>query len=470
VVSLVDDPDVSGVVVNVHDITIRKHMEQELSHQAFHDTLTGLANRALFRDRIEHALQRTARTGDETAVLYIDLDGFKTINDSLGHDTGDAVLSAIGARLVNAVRDEDTVARLGGDEFGVLIEPGEDLAARAATVAERILASLTDPVEVAGTQLTVGASIGVAIGHGDSEAMLRNADVAMYQAKATGKRRWVIFDDGMREAAVERLRLDTDLHGVVDRDELELHYQPIVELATGHLTGFEALLRWNHPTLGMVAPDRFIAIAEDNGTIVTIGAWVVATACRTAKEWQDRRQDPTPLTMSINMSSRQLAGHGVVDMVRTALADSGVPPGAIVLELTESYLIRDPDTAAARLHELRDLGVRLAIDDFGTGYSSLGYLRQFPVDILKIDRSFVHALTLDDAVPGLIRAVLDLCRSLDLDAVAEGIEQPHQLDQLINEQCRLGQGFLFDRPLTRDDAAALVDDGDQVLVRPAEAR
>ncbi len=469
-VSLIDDPDVRGVVVNIHDITIRKHMEQELSHQAFHDTLTGLANRALFRDRIEHAVQRTVRTGDEAAVLYLDLDGFKTINDCLGHDTGDSVLTVIAERLLASVRSEDTVARLGGDEFGVLVEPGEDASTRAEAVATRILAALAEPVDVGGTRLSVGASIGVAIGHADSEALLRNADVAMYQAKAAGKRRWVVFDDGMRAAAVERLRIDTDLHSVLERDELALHYQPIVELATGRLTGFEALLRWNHPSLGLLSPDRFIPVAEDNGTIVAIGGWVMATACATAREWQVRHADGDALTMSVNLSPRQLASTGVVDMVREALADSGVPPESVVLELTESYLVHDPDSATARLHELRDLGVRLAVDDFGTGYSSLGYLRQFPVDILKIDRSFVHALTRDDEVPGLIRAVLDLCRTLDLDAVAEGIEQPHQLDQLVSERCRLGQGFLFDRPLSFEAAAALVGGVDVAGVKPAEAR
>ncbi len=460
VVSLVDDPDVAGVVVNVHDITLRKLMEQELSHQAFHDSLTGLANRALFRDRVDHAVERTARTGEDVAVLYVDLDGFKIINDSLGHDTGDAMLVQVAGRLEAAIRGGDTVARLGGDEFGVLVEPGPGARHRGERVAERILAALGEPIVIGGSPLTVGASIGIAVGHGGGDVLLRNADVAMYQAKAAGKRRWVLFDEEMRAAAVERLRLDADLQGVLGRDELELHYQPIVELDTGRLTGFEALLRWHHPELGLVTPDRFIPVAEENGTIIAIGAWVLREACQAARRWQETRPLAAPLTMAVNVSGRQLASDAFVRVVQEALHDSGIDPATLVLELTESYLMLDPDRAAARLRGLHDLGVRLAIDDFGTGYSSLGYLREFPVDILKIDRSFVATISLDDEVPSLIRAVLDLCRTLGLDAVAEGIEERHQLDQLLEEHCHLGQGFLFDRPLPEDEALALIGRGD----------
>ncbi|MBL8776393.1 MAG: EAL domain-containing protein [Acidimicrobiales bacterium] len=470
VVSLVDDRDVAGVVVNVHDITLRKLMEQELSHQAFHDVLTGLANRALFRDRVDHAVSRTVRTAEDVAVLYIDLDGFKTINDSLGHDTGDAVLVDIARRLEQAVRGGDTVARLGGDEFGVLVEPGADARRDAELVARRVLAALADPIQVQGTPLAVGASIGIAVGHAGGDVLLRNADVAMYQAKATGKRRWVLFDDDMRAAAVERLRLDADLHRALDRGEMALHYQPIVELESGELTGFEALLRWHHPELGLIAPDRFIPVAEENGTIVPIGAWVLATACRTAAAWRAARPDGRTLTISVNVSSRQLAGDGFVTVVEDALADTGLDPSTLVLELTESYLMLDPERAAARLRSLSALGVRLAVDDFGTGYSSLSYLREFPVDILKIDRSFVATISEDEEVPSLIRAVLDLCRTMGLDAVAEGIEEPHQLDQLLVERCPLGQGFLFDRPLTEEAARALVEGLGTAPVSPGAGR
>ena len=466
VVNLHDDPDVGGVVVNVHDITLRKLMEQELSHQAFHDGLTGLANRALFRDRIDHAVARSARTAEDVAVLYVDLDGFKTINDSLGHDTGDTVLVEVAQRLAQAVRGGDTVARLGGDEFGVLVEPGPHARQDGETVAERVLAALDPPIEVNGTPLGVGASVGIAVGHGTGEALLRNADVAMYQAKARGKRRWVLFDDAMRAAAVEHLQLDADLHLALDREELELHYQPIFELDSGRLTGFEALLRWNHPELGCISPDRFIPIAEENGTIIPIGAWVLSTAARTAASWQARTDADPPLTMSVNVSSRQLANDGFLAVVEQALEGAGLEPSNLVLELTESYLIVDPERAAARLRSLSEMGVRLAVDDFGTGYSSLSYLKEFPVDILKIDRSFIATITADEEVPSLIRAVLDLCRTMGLDAVAEGIEEPHQLDQLLVERCPLGQGFLFDRPLTEGAAAALVEELGAAPVRP----
>ncbi len=295
------------------------------------------------------------------------------------------------------------------------------------------------------------------------------AGVAMYQAKATGKRRWVLFDDDMRAAAVERLRLDADLHLALDRGGLALHYQPIVELESGDLTGFEALLRWHHPGLGLVGPDTFIPVAEENGTIVPIGAWVLATACRTAAGWPTR-PDGTPLTISVNVSSRQLASDAFLTVVADARRPSGLDPADLVLELTESCLIVDPERAAARLRSLGELGVRLAVDDFGTGYSSLSYLREFPVDILKIDRSFVATITEDEEVPSLIRAVLDLCRTMGLDAVAEGIEEPHQLDQLLVERCPLGQGFLFDRPLTENAARELVERLGAAPVTPGVGR
>jgi len=457
-VNLLGDPDVAGIVVNLHDITDRKRAVDELNHQAFHDALTGLANRALFRNRLDHALDRNARTGADPAVIFLDLDGFKTINDSLGHDAGDDLLREVAARLLAAVRRGDTVGRLGGDEFAILIEESLRSLDEATTIAERVLQSLTTPVSLGHQQVVVSASLGIAVGDGDcsSADLLRDADVAMYRAKTTGKAKWTVYDAGMRTVAVERLALENDLRQALDRKEFRLEYQPVIELETGRVVGFEALLRWDHPEFGVLPPDRFIPITEENGLIVPIGRWVLGEATRTAARWQKKFGTQRHVTMAVNVSGRQLASSDLVADVADALARSGLTPSSLVLEMTETVLISDPTAAAERLHELRRLGVRLAIDDFGTGYSSLSYLRHFPVDILKIDRSFVHTITEREKVPAIVRGLLDLGRTLQLETVAEGVELDFQRKQLREENCDLAQGFLFARPLPPEDAELLL--------------
>jgi diguanylate cyclase (GGDEF)-like protein/PAS domain S-box-containing protein len=457
-VNLIDDPDVGGVVVNLHDISDRKRAEEELAHQAFHDGLTGLANRALFTDRVEQALRRNRRDGAETAVVFLDLDAFKTVNDSLGHGVGDDLLREVADRLVGAVRAGDTVARLGGDEFAVLLEQASGVIEQAENVADRILLALRRPVRLRDQTLAVMASVGIAVSDGSatSASLLRDADVAMYKAKATGKGRRVVYTTDMRLAAVERLELESDLTDALERGELRLVYQPVVALDDERVTGFEALLRWEHPRLGDVPPDKFIPLAEETGVIVPIGRWILAEACRTAARWQDEFPGDESLTMSVNVSGRQLAEPCLVDDVMVALEGSGLAPTSLILEVTETALVTDVDGAAARLQALRDLGVSIAIDDFGTGYSSLNYLRQFPVDILKIDRSFISGITDREDVPAIVRGLLDLGRTLDLAMVAEGVELDVQRDRLRDEDCRLAQGFLFARPLEEDDAELVV--------------
>ena len=456
-INLLHDPDVQGIVVNVHDITARKQAEEELVHQAFHDSLTGLANRALFRDRVEHALSRRSRSGMDPAVIYLDLDGFKNVNDGLGHEAGDNMLREIATRLLAVVRSGDTVARLGGDEFAVLVEESRHVQVEAEAIAERALQSMTVPVVLGSREIILSASLGIAHGDADSTAssLLRDADVAMYQAKTTGKSRWVVYEPTMRASAVERLQLEGDLAHAVSGHQLRLLYQPVVELETNRIVGFEALVRWEHPELGTIMPECFIPIAEDNGMIIPIGRWVLREACRTAADWLDRY--PRNLTMAVNLSARQLAAPELSADVREALLDAGLDPAALVLEMTETALVKDPLLAASKLHELRKLGIRLAIDDFGTGYSSLSYLRQFPVDILKIDRSFINTITDSNKIPAIVRGLLDLGRTLQLETVAEGIESVEQLDQLRDQQCLLGQGFLFARPLPPEQAEQLLE-------------
>ena len=456
-VNMLDDEAVGSIVVNVHDITDRKRAEEELTHQAFHDSLTGLANRALFRDRVEHALSRRQRSGMDPAVIYIDLDSFKNVNDGLGHEAGDALLREVAARLQMVVRSGDTVARLGGDEFAVLVEESRHVQIEAEAIAERALQSLSMPVTIGDREVTVSASLGIAHADDSSTAtsLLRDADVAMYQAKTSGKARWVVYEPTMRASALERLQLENDLGHAVSGNQLRLVYQPVVALETNRIVGFEALVRWHHPELGVIMPGQFIPIAEDNGMIIAIGQWVLQTACRTAADWSLRY--PETLTMAVNLSARQLAEPNLLSQVRDAIDDAHLDASTLVLEMTETALVQDPEQAAAKLHELRTLGVRLAIDDFGTGYSSLSYLRQFPVDILKIDRTFINTITDREKVPAIVRGLLDLGRTLQLETVAEGIESDAQLDQLRDEHCELGQGFLFARPLPREEAQRLLD-------------
>jgi diguanylate cyclase (GGDEF)-like protein/PAS domain S-box-containing protein len=445
--NLLDDPQIRGFVVNSRDISERKELEQQLEHRALHDPLTGLANRALLLDRLQHAAARTARNGSRYAVLFVDLDDFKPINDTLGHAVGDAVLTTIARRLTRAVRSADTVARIAGDEFAILLEDGRT-DADAAKAAGRILAAMSRPIPAGGTEVEVTASIGIAYDEGgtDPTHVLRNADIAMYLAKRAGKDRFEIFESAMHVQVVERLQLEADLHQAITCDQLVVHYQPIVTLAQRRTVGVEALVRWEHPERGTISPGRFIPLAEETGLIVPIGRHVLREACRQLACWRARFPGGDQLTVSVNVSMRQLLVGDLVEDVRRALLDAGLPAPALTLELTESSLATDAEQALEALRRLKALGVRLAIDDFGTGYSSLAYLHRFPVDVLKIDRSFVSSVASGQQSPALARAIVDLGRSLDLVTLAEGIEHDHELSQFRELDCTLGQGYLFARP------------------------
>jgi diguanylate cyclase (GGDEF)-like protein/PAS domain S-box-containing protein len=447
---LLRDEHVRGIVLNSRDVSERKAFEEQLAHQAFHDPVTKLANRALFSDRVEHALMRSQRGVPEIAVMFIDLDDFKTVNDSLGHAAGDEVLREVGRRLKIALRPTDTVARFGGDEFAVLLD-GVQGSADAADAAARILRALDLPVQVDGKNVVPRASVGICLVGEESETpqaaeLLRNADVAMYMAKRDSKGSYRVFEPTMHERVVQRLELRSDLQHALEVDQFELYYQPVVRLDGGEILGIEALLRWNHPTRGLIPPMEFIPVAEETGLIVPMGRWVLESACREGVRLHQTFPRREPLTISVNLSVRQLQSETLVSDVRNALLLSGLPASSLVLEITESLMLADTDYAMGQLHALKSLGIRLAMDDFGTGYSSLSYLSRFPVDILKMDRSFVGS----DDNEALTSAIIALGASLSLDVVAEGIELPEQAISLQALGCGLGQGFLYARPMTSD--------------------
>ncbi|HVF06315.1 MAG TPA: EAL domain-containing protein [Frankiaceae bacterium] len=453
-----DDPHIGGLVFNTRDVSERRELERQLTHQAFHDPLTGLANRALFRDRVEHALAVRGRSDNRLAVLFLDLDGFKAINDSLGHSVGDRLLAAVSRRLNTCVRPGDTVARLGGDEFAVLLEDIDGIYV-AEQVSSRFIADLQTPFALDRHEVFVGASIGVALSgevH-DADELLRNADLAMYRAKALGKNRCEVFEPDMHAAALDRMAIESDLRHAIVRDELVLHYQPLVELASGRIVGVEALLRWNHSTRGLVSPLEFIGVAEESGLVVPLGRWVLTEACRQVARW--RRETGLPLRLSVNISARQLQAPRLAEHVARTLRSTGIAPSDLVLEITESMLVDDAERTIAKLHLLRELGVRLAIDDFGTGYSSLNYLRRLPVDVLKIDRSFVKGIGTEAELTSLTSAIVGIGRDLGLETVAEGIEEPAQLDALRAMGCGYGQGYLYSPALPVDDMAPLLASG-----------
>jgi diguanylate cyclase (GGDEF)-like protein len=432
---------------------------EEIRHQAFHDGLTGLANRALFGDRVEHALARSARTGSLMAVLFVDLDDFKTVNDRFGHQAGDQLLRLVAERLVAILRPGDTAARLGGDEFAVLLEDvrGQD---DARLVAQRLIEAIRTPTRLGDMDALVGASIGIALstaGGDRAPDLLRNADFAMYRAKGAGKGRYEIFEASMRAGIAERAELVQIIHGAVDRNELRVAYQPIVELATGKIVGAEALVRWHPAGRPMLMPADFITLAEENGQIVAIGRWVIEEACRLGRRWQDQLGDPT-FGMAVNLSARQFQHPDLVRDVKAALAATGMAPGSLTLEITESVLMQHTTSTIDTLGELRAHGVRLAIDDFGTGYSSLSYLDRFSVDVLKIDRTFVDGFGADREGPVLVRAIIELGQALGLEVVAEGIERADQLGPLRALGCQFGQGYLFSRPMEPDAMSALLND------------
>jgi diguanylate cyclase (GGDEF)-like protein len=427
--------------------------QEELAFLATHDPLTGLPNRTLILDRVEQMLVRARRNPAPVAVLFVDLDNFKHINDTLGHGAGDRLLQAVAARLENAIRDTDALGRLGGDEFVVIAE-GMSLAAGPELIAERLLEALKQPFKLDDSpdeaRLTVTASVGIAAGdRGSAEELLRDADIAMYRAKWDGKNRFVLFESGMEDDVQSRMELEMDLREALASDQFYLEYQPTFALQDMSPTGVEALIRWKHPVRGVIQPNDFIPLLEETGMIVEIGQWVLMEACRQAAEW---RETGYPIGMSVNASAKQLDTDEFVENVREALQCSGLDAAALTIEITETTLMRNAEETALRLAAVKELGVRIAIDDFGTGYSSLAHLQKFPVDALKIDRTFIARLTQDPEGETLIRTLVQLGKALSIETLAEGIEQTQELTLLQDERCDSGQGFLFARPL---DAGAI---------------
>ena len=440
----------SGII---RDITERKSFEEQLTHQALHDPLTKLANRVLFRNRVEHALALANRSHTPIAILFLDLDNFKTINDSMGHDVGDKLLVLVAERLQTSLRLSDTAARLGGDEFAVLIEA----AARqvdAVWVAQRIIDIFRTPFSIDETEVFVGTSIGIATtitGKETPEELLRNADVAMYAAKNQGRNRCVVFEMTMHDALMQRVEIESDLRQAIERQEFVLHYQPIVDLQSKRIRGIEALVRWNHPEQGMIPPLKFIPVAEETNLIVPLGRWILEEACRQAHGWQTQYNCESSLSITVNISSRQFQQKKFVEMVTDVLVESGLAPESLILEITENILLENTEGTIKKLHELKDLGIRFAIDDFGTGYSSLGYLQRFPIDILKIDKSFVDKINQSQEGVAVTRAIITVSDTLHLKTIAEGIENPEQIIALQNLGCEMGQGYHFAKPLNPED-------------------
>ncbi|MEX0735542.1 MAG: EAL domain-containing protein [Steroidobacteraceae bacterium] len=441
------EPAIGGRLLNLRDTTDRKGMEEQLKRMAFHDPLTLLANRSLFRDRVEHAVAVSRRNGRGVAVMFVDLDNFKKINDSFGHAQGDRVLHKSAQRLVKATRNGDTVARLGGDEFAVLLE---NLTSKEQVIeiASRIVKSLQESLDLPGTDMRVAASVGVAFATPDDgvEELMRNADVAMYSAKAQGKGRYTVYEPAMQRAASKRQELESEIATALSESQFLLHYQPIVELHSGYLLGVEALVRWRHPKRGLLGPSEFISVTEESGQIVMLGRWVLAQACREVRVWQARLPEGRQVRVGVNVSAVQLSQSDICADVTKALSLSDIDPGCLVIELTESVLMQNSEDVLATLTQLKKLGVRIAIDDFGTGYSSLSYLHRFPIDILKIDRSFVEQLGNIDEGAGLARAIITLGETLGLEVVAEGIELENQQRELIELGCVAGQGYYYSKP------------------------
>jgi diguanylate cyclase (GGDEF)-like protein/PAS domain S-box-containing protein len=457
-----NDRWVRSVVLNARDVTERIQLEVELTRQAFHDGLTSLPNRALFRDRLDQALARSLRSNERLAVLLLDLDGFKQVNDSLGHDAGDHLLRVIAGRLDGVRRPSDTLARLGGDEFAVLLEEASET--QAIKLSERLLDVVSGPVSVTGRELSVTASIGIAIhpgGRGESAALIRDADVAMYAAKESGHGTYQLFRYEMAREFGDVLGLEHELRLAVQRDELRVHYQPEVDLATHRIVGVEALLRWTSPTRGEVSPAKFIPIAESCGLIFPIGEFVLREACRQTADWRRRGLLGEDFVTWVNLSATQLSVGGVSDLVKRELARAKLPPEILGLEVTETAIVKEPSSEAARgeLRELHDLGVRIAIDDFGTGFSSLGQLRHFPVDMLKVDRSFVQGVEHSAKDAAITANLVSLAHALGVRAIAEGIESDGQRDSLREVGCDYAQGFLFARPVPAAEAERVIADG-----------
>jgi diguanylate cyclase (GGDEF)-like protein/PAS domain S-box-containing protein len=451
-----------GIRLSMRDITTRKIIESKLQHSAFHDTLTGLPNRALFLERLNRAGERCARTGEHFAVLFINMDRFQAVNDHYGHSVGDKLMVRLGDNLKRKVRSVDTVARFGGDEFGVLLE---DIPKRneIRPLVQDIFDSFKEPVDVDGITFTLSASIGYDIGTGtdvDAEEVVHNAQVAMFEAKGEGKKRIVAYDKRMREGMVNVLAVENELKRALGAHEFAAHYQPIVNLADGSLYGFEALARWNHPERGLVSPGEFIPVAEETGQIVNLGTQILEEACTTMQEWTRLHPEAEKLTMAVNISAKQFAESSLAADVRGILKRSGLQPNRLKLEITETVVMLDALKSVNQLKTLKNLGILLSIDDFGTGYSSMSYLQKFPTDQLKIDLSFVQRMESTPENIEIIRAIVNMAHSLRLRVVAEGIETERQRDLLYSLQCDYGQGYLYSRPLPREEAEEFVKDSE----------
>jgi diguanylate cyclase (GGDEF)-like protein len=463
--AVIGDGPAAVVHATVVDISDRKRAEEQIEFHAYHDVLTHLPNRKLFTDRLRHSLTRAKRSNKAVAVMFIDVDHFKAVNDTLGHTAGDELLLEMARRLRECVRDDDTVARLGGDEFTIILSDlrhPED----ALGVAEKILAAVQEPLTINGMPIVVSASIGIALypedGH-DPESLLRNADSAMYRAKEAGRSMVQLCTDEMKQRALERLAVETRLRSAVNDRQLILAYQPQVSIVTGRTIGVEALVRWNDPVRGIVGPDSFIPIAEETRLILPLGEWVLRTACRQMKEWQDRGSGP--MRIAVNLSARQFQQHDLVEMVRSALEDAQLAASSLELEITETTAMQNGEATVETLRALRKLGVGISIDDFGMGYSSLNYLKRFPITAVKIDRAFVHDLTTNDGDAAIVTAVIGMARSLRLRVVAEGVETAEQFAFLRAKDCDEAQGFYFSRPAGADEITRMLLDRRMLVAR-----
>jgi diguanylate cyclase (GGDEF)-like protein/PAS domain S-box-containing protein len=457
--NLLGQPAVAGIVLNAHDITDHKKAEAKLLHDALHDELTGLPNRALFMDRLRHSMERSRREPELlTAVLFLDLDRFKIVNDSLGHLVGDELLIQISGSLAEALRPSDTIARVGGDEFAILLEGGRDVS-DAVRVAERIHDRLTTALNLGGHEVFITASIGIAVHTPEYERpedLLRDADTAMYRAKTSGRACHVVFNRVMHRFVMARLQLETDLRRAIERRQLRVHYQPFVDLTTDEVMGFEALVRWHHPRRGLLPPDEFLSVAEETGLIVPIGRFVLMEGCRQIRELQRKHPENGSLKLTVNLSNKQFFQTDLFDQIAEALAASGLDPGCLGLEITEGVIIRQADSASSRFSRLKSLGVQLYLDDFGKGYSSLNYLHRFPMDILKIDRSFVSRIEEAEGNFAIVKAIVTLAHQLGMEVVAEGIQTADQRARLRGLGCEYGQGFFLSPAVPADEAEQLL--------------
>ncbi len=456
---LVEFSGKQAMLAMARNITERKQAEYEIQQLAYYDTLTGLPNRALFRDRLNQALAQASRDSRQVGVLFLDLDRFKEVNDTLGHSTGDELLKAVAGRLENCMRRSDTVSRLGGDEF-VLSLSSMTLDEDIATIAQKIQNALAEPLLIDGQELFSTCSIGIAIYPTDGEdvdTLLKNADIAMYQAKEQGRNNYQFFSRETNVKAVERLLLETSMRHALERNEFFLYYQPQVNLITGRIIGMEALLRWRHPDLGLLSPAKFIPLAEESGLIIPIGEWVLRAACARTKAWQDA--GGLPLRVAVNLSGYQFRQSNLVEMVEEVLGETGLDPRCLELELTESAIMDSPERAAMTLRRLKELGLSLAIDDFGTGYSSLSHLKQFPLDRLKIAQFFVRDITTNPDDAAIAEAIIAMAHSLKLQVIAEGVEQRDQMDFLLSRGCEEMQGFCFSRPVSEETFTEMLSAG-----------